>query len=117
MEHGLHRRLDTWWLAVDLADAVYRLLTDLPRGTADLRSQATRAADAVPRHIAEGANRIARADKAHRFRIALGELGELDTTLVVLDRRIGLARDPYLAVQGLSSRVGGGLGGLARRLE
>ena len=117
MDHGLHRRLKTWWLAVDLADEVYALLSGLPRGHADLRTQATRAADAIPRHIAEGANRRWPADKANRFRIALGELGELDTVLVVLDRRVGLQAKGYRTVQGLLGRVGGGLAGLARRME
>ena len=117
MDDGLHRRLDTWWLAIDLADRVYVLLRDLPQGHADGRSQATRAADSIARHIAEGANRRSRADKVHRFRIALGELAEVDSALLVLHRRVGLARDPYLAVGGLLTRVAKGLGGLIRRLE
>jgi len=117
MMDGLHRRLTTWWLAIDLAEAVYTLLSTLPRGHADMRSQATRAADSIARHIAEGANRISRADKANRFRIALGELGEVDSVLTILDRRVGLPEDRYLAVRGLLTRVAGGLGGLVRRLE
>ena len=117
MDDGLHRRLTTWWLAIDLADGVYTLLSDLPRGHADMRSQATRAADSIASHIAEGAKRISRADKANRFRIALGELGEVDSVLAILDRRARLSHARYLAVRGLLTRVAAGLGGLIKRLE
>ena len=117
MDDGLHRRLTTWWLAIELADAVYTLLRNVPRGHADMRSQATRAADSIARHIAEGANRISPADKANRFRIALGELGEVDSTLLLLDRRVGLPGARYLAIRGLLTRVARGLGGLMKRLE
>jgi len=56
-------------------------VSGLRRGYRDLRDQLRRAAAATVRHIAEGANRAHPADKAARFLVAKGEVGECDACL------------------------------------
>lgn len=58
--------------------------TRFPRGDADLRRQAVRAADSVVLNIAEGTSRKNDAAKNH-FRIALGSAGEACAALDVVD--------------------------------
>ena len=55
-----------------------------PRGDADLRRQAVRAADSAVLNIAEGTSRKNDAAKNH-FRIALGSAGEVCAALDVVD--------------------------------
>ena len=74
-----HERFDCYRLALGVA----RWLRNarFPRGDADLRRQAVRAADSVVLNIAEGTSRRNDAAKNH-FRIALGSAAE---TCAVLD--------------------------------
>ena len=74
-----HERFDCYQLAVGVAR--WLRTTRFPRGCADLRRQAMRAADSVALNIAEGTSRRGDAGKNH-FRIALGSAAE---TCAVLD--------------------------------
>ncbi len=74
-----HERFDCYQLAVSVARWVR--LARFPRGDADLRRQAVRAADSIVLNIAEGTARKNDAAKNH-FRIALGSAAE---TCAVLD--------------------------------
>ena len=76
-----HQKLDAYRVAIELFRGVEQLAVGLPRGYADLKDQLRRAAAAVPRHIAEGANRAHPGDKAARFVVAKGEVGECDACL------------------------------------
>jgi four helix bundle protein len=76
-----HQRLDAYHVALELFTGVEDLASRFPRGHRDLRDQLRRAAAATVRHIAEGANRAHAADKAARFLIAKGEVGECDACL------------------------------------
>ena len=77
----VHHRLDVYCIALRLFAGVERLAAGFPRGYADLRDQLRRSAAATVRHIAEGANRAHAADKAARFLVAKGEVGECDACL------------------------------------
>ena len=74
-----HERFDCYRLAVGVARWLRK--TRFPRGSAELRRQALRAADSVALNIAEGTGRKGDAAKNH-FRIALGSAAE---TCAVLD--------------------------------
>ena len=74
-----HEHFDCYRLATSVARWVRK--ARFPRGDADLRRQAVRAADSVVLNIAEGTARKNDAAKNH-FRIALGSAAE---TCAVLD--------------------------------
>ena len=76
-----HQRLDAYRVAFELFCGVEDLARDLPRGYADLKDQLRRAASATVRNLAEGANRVHPKDKAARFTVARGEVGETDAAL------------------------------------
>jgi four helix bundle protein len=85
-----HQRLDAFHVAMDLMVGVEHLAKRLPQGHADLKDQVRRAASAVVRNIAEGANRWSPRDEIARFQIAPGECGECDAALeMVLRLRLG----------------------------
>jgi four helix bundle protein len=113
-----YRDLEVWRLAMDLAEATYRLLRDSPK-TEEYRltSQLLRAAASIPANIAEGNARATRKDYARFIAIARGSLAETETFLL-LARRVPLvqpgAMDPVLA---LADRVGRMLNGLHRSLD
>ena len=100
---------------MELYRGVEAVAEDLPRGFADLKDQLRRAASATVRHVAEGANRIHPKDKAARFAVARGEVGEVDAVLHVAEA-IGLDRSARLAgLRHLADRVGAMLFGLIRQ--
>ena len=78
-----HHRLDAYHVALRLFVGVEELASGFPRGYADLRDQVRRSAAATVRHIAEGANRAHAADKAGRFLVAKGEVGECEACLTM----------------------------------
>ena len=77
-----HEGFDCYRLAVRVARWMRK--TRFPRGDADLRRQAVRAADSVVLNIAEGLSRRNDAAKNH-FRIALGSAGETCAVLDLVD--------------------------------
>ena len=113
-----YRDLEVWRLAMDLAEATYRLVRDFPK-TEEYRltSQLLRAVASVPANIAEGNARASRKDYARFIAIARGSLAETETFLL-LARRVALVQsgeiDPVLA---LAHRVGRMLNGLHRSLD
>lgn len=115
MNRFAHGRLDVYRVALELHRGVESLAADLPRGYADLKDQVRRAAAATVRHVAEGANRIHPRDKAARFMVARGEVGEVDAVLEMATLA-GLASEARLArLRRLADRVGAMLFGLIRR--
>jgi len=84
----------------------------MPRGFADLKDQLRRSAAATVRHIAEGAHRIHPRDKAARFVVAKGEVGECDAALAMA-AVAGLPRQDDL--RKLADRIAAMLTGLIRR--
>jgi four helix bundle protein len=79
-----HQRLVAYRVALELFVEVERLAGKLPHGYADLKDQVRRAAGSAVRNIAEGANRVQPRDKAARFVIALGEIGECEAALEMI---------------------------------
>ncbi|MGZ8337745.1 MAG: four helix bundle protein [Allosphingosinicella sp.] len=113
-----YRELEVWRLAMDMAEAAYRVTAEFPK-TEEYRitSQLLRAAASVPANIAEGNARSTRKDYARFVSIARGSLAETET-LLMLARRIGLGRTEDVdAVLNQADRVGRMLNGLHRSLE
>ena len=110
-----HQRLDAYRVALDLFAGVEDLASRFPRGHRDLRDQLRRAAAATVRHIAEGANRAHPADKAARFLLAKGEVGECDACLEMAALlKLGGA-DALASLRRSADRVAAMLTGLVRR--
>ena len=110
-----HRRLDAYRVALRLYAGVEKLAAGFPRGHSDLRDQIRRAAAAVVRNIAEGANRMHSADKSSRFLVARGEVGECDACLDMA-AILGLGAPSTLdTLRNDADRVGAMLTGLAMR--
>lgn len=110
-----HHRLDAYRVALELCIDVERLAAGLPKGYADLKDQVRRAASATVRHIAEGANREHPRDKAARFAVARGEIGECDAALEMVQL---LELAPWSRVdqmRRMADRVAAMLLGLLRR--
>jgi len=110
-----HKRLDAYQVALRLFAGIEKLAAGFPRGHSDLRDQIRRAAAAVVRDIAEGANRQHPADKASRFLVARGEVGECDACLdmaSILGLGVPSALDD---LRNDADRVGAMLTGLAAR--
>ena len=110
-----HGRLDAYHVALELYQGVEALAADLPRGYADLKDQVRRAAAATVRHVAEGANRVHPRDKAARFMVARGEVGEVDAVLEMAAIAHLGAPARVARLRQLADRVGAMLFGLIRR--
>jgi four helix bundle protein len=110
-----HQRLDVYRVALELFAGVEDLASRFPRGHRDLRDQLRRAAAATVRHIAEGANRAHPGDKAARFLVAKGEVGECDACLeMAAILKLGNLR-ALRSLQLSADRVAAMLTGLVRR--
>ena len=77
------RNLDVWKKAHDLALDVHRTLNGIKRIDSNLRSQATRAAEAIPTNVAEGCGKDSRAELARFADIAIGSSTELEYHLLL----------------------------------
>ena len=110
-----HQRLDAYRVAFELFRGVEEIVRGFPSGHADHRDQLRRAAAATVRNLAEGANRIRPRDKASRFAVARGEVGETDSALAMA-AALGLAPQARVEeLRGLADRVATMLWGLVRR--
>jgi len=76
-----HQRLDAYRVAISLFKGVEGAAAQFPRGHRDIKDQMRRAAAAVARNVAEGANRQHPGDKIARFLVARGEAAECEATL------------------------------------
>jgi len=109
-----HHRLDAYCVALELFAGVEAFAATLPRGQAELKDQARRAAAATVRHLAEGANRRLPREKAARFVLARAECGECAASLEMA-ATLDLRPCPDLLRQ--ADRVAAMCTGLIRREE
>jgi len=102
--HNQLHKLDAYRCALELYQAIGRIVVQLPRGEADLRSQMKRASRSVPFNLGEGVGKRGRA-RAASYEIALGETKELVVALdcIEIDKLAPL--DQIIAAQGLADRL------------
>ncbi|MDH3592873.1 MAG: four helix bundle protein [Planctomycetota bacterium] len=110
-----HQRLDAYRVALEMFRGVELLAGRLPRGFGNHKDQLRRAAAAVVRNIAEGANRTHPRDKASRFTIARGECGECDASLEMIEVLELLDPRDLRRLREQADRVAAMLRGLIRR--
>jgi len=110
-----HQRLDAYRVALELSRGTEFLTRGFPQGFADLEDQLRRSAAATVRHIAEGANRIHPRDRAARFIVAKGEVGECEAALEMAPLVVAVDPESVQHLRGLADRVAAMLTGLIRR--
>ena len=96
-------RLDVYRVALEFRHSL-RIL-DTVRNISALRDQIFRASDSIVLNIAEGAGRIARADKRRHYSYALGSAMECGAALALLHARGALREIAYLERRMMIIRV------------
>ncbi len=86
-------RLDVYRVALEFRQSLGIL--DSVRNISALRDQIFRASDSIVLNIAEGAGRIARADKRRHYSYALGSAMECGAALALLHARGALRVEAY----------------------
>ncbi len=86
-------RLDVYRVALEFRKSLEIL--DTVRNLSALRDQIFRAADSIVLNIAEGAGRVARADKRRHYSYALGSAMECGAALALLHARGALRTEAY----------------------
>ena len=82
-----HKDLEVWKKSMDLVEAVYKLMKQLPENEKyGLVSQIKRSSISIPSNIAEGAGRASTKEFIRYLDIATGSLSELETQLLLLER-------------------------------
>ena len=83
-----YKDLDLWQKGIEIVDKIYDLTGQFPEQEVyGLARQMQRAAVSIPSNIAEGFQRNSTKEYKQYLRIALGSCGELDTQLVISNRR------------------------------
>ena len=114
----LHKDLDVWRVAVDLATEVYGASKAFPKDEQfGMISQIRRSAVSIASNIAAGAARQGHKEFVQFLYIALGSASELDTQLEIA-KRVGLAKSAVIGqLQENTTRVGQMLRGLVRSVK
>jgi four helix bundle protein len=83
------KKLEIWQLGMGIVDQVFDLFENIPwqQMGNKLRDQATDAACSIPSNIAEGCSRRSEKDKYRFYEFALGSAFELQTRVLVIQRR------------------------------
>ena len=106
-------RLDTWQVAVELADVIYRETKGFPPDERfGLTNQMRRAAVSVSANRAEGSSRFSRTDFARFVEIATGSLFEVVSQSCVAKRQGFLAEEQFKMIYERAEQLGRMLSGL-----
>ena len=110
--------LIAWRKAMDLVNAVYDATDGFPkRETYSLTDQIRRAAVSIPSNIAEGQAHYSNREFLHFLRHARGSLAELETQLLIAQRRGYLSESHADTLLKLADELGRILSGLINSLK
>ena len=99
------RKLQIWQDGMDLVDAIYDTTTHFPQPEVyGLASQMQRAAVSVPSNIAEGSGRSNK-DFGRFLSISIGSLFELETQIIIAERRGYVSKDRSEKLQNQVARI------------
>ena len=102
-----YKELEVWQLSITLADVIYELTSTFPREELyGLSQQMRRCAVSIPSNIAEGSARSGTKELLQFISIALGSLAELETQLIIAQRRNYGAELLYAKSNTLCTSVG-----------
>ncbi len=89
-----YRDLQIWQKGVKLVDEIYDITAQMPKEEVyGLTSQMRRSAISIPSNIAEGGARQGTKELIHFLNIAKGSLAELETQLIIAERRKFITRN------------------------
>jgi len=112
------KNLIAWQKAMDLVDEVYEVTKTFPREEMfGLTSQLQRAAVSVASNIAEGQARFSTPDFRRFLRMARGSLAEVQTQLLVAERRRYLTSPKCRALEEHIEELARIINGLLRSLK
>jgi len=95
-----YKELNIWKKGIEIVDRIYEITEKFPQKELyTLASQMQRSAISIPSNIAEGFARGHTAEYRHFLRIALGSCAELDTQLIIVNRRNYAAQTEVLNIQ------------------
>jgi len=87
LQHNF-RNLKIWQKGLDIVDLVYQFVEVLPSTERyNLSAQLIRCVCSIPSNIAEGSGRRTKKDFSHFLSIALSSAYELETHLIICERR------------------------------
>jgi four helix bundle protein len=109
-----HERLEVYQVARSFLAATVEISDQLPRGTAHIRDQLTRASDSLLLNLCEGAGRLAPKEKARFYEIAAGSGSECAGALDVILLRRHASPDAVAQARALLHRTVAMLYALAR---
>jgi four helix bundle protein len=110
-----YRELEVWQLSMELSEAVYAVVGELPSSERfALSDQLRRAVVSIPSNIAEGFGRNTTKDFLHYLSMARGSLCEVDTQLELASR---IWRVPVTELNKMIERVGMMLNALSTKLK
>jgi four helix bundle protein len=110
--------LIAWQKAMDLVNALYDATDAFPqREIYSLTNQMRRAAVSVPSNIAEGQARYSNREFRHFLRNSRGSLAELETQVLIAQRRDYLSEPQAAELIKRTDEVGRILGGLINSLS
>lgn len=113
-----YRELDVWQGAMNLADLVFDAVEEFPKSQKYVLSdQIQRSAVRVPSNIAEGSGRRSRKEFLQFLYIARGSLMELETQLILAQRRKYVPREDAIKAWELAQEVGRMLNGLIASIQ
>ena len=115
---GHYKDLIAWQKAMDLVTALYDATEEFPkRETYSLTDQMRRAAISVPSNIAEGQAQYSNPQFCHFLRISRGSLAELETQVLIAQRRNYLSESQAAELLKRANEVGRILSGLIDSLK
>jgi four helix bundle protein len=113
-----YRDLIAWQKAMDLAEAVYRVTSAMPREELyGLTTQMRRAAVSVPANIAEGQGRRTDGEFLNQLSVAHGSIRELETHALLCERLRMLRPAEVARLLDAAAEVGRLVTGLANSIE
>lgn len=117
MEYS-HKKLIVWQRGMELADHIYTLTDSFPvRETYTLVDQMRRAAISIPSNIAEGRTRGSDRDFIHFLLISRGSCSELDTQLLLSEKRGYISQQQAVVACRLCEEVSNRLTNLIRSIK
>jgi len=113
-----YKDLIAWQKAMDLVSMLYDATEDFPkRETYSLTDQMRRAAVSIPSNIAEGQAHFSRREFRHFLRHSCGSLAELETQILIAQRRNYLSESQTAELLRRTHEVGRILNGLLKSLK
>jgi four helix bundle protein len=106
------KNYDVWIDAMSLVDSIYTIVDKFPKKEQfSITSQMTRSAISIPSNIAERAGRSSGKEFARFLEYSLGSAYELETQLIISEKRNYLSNDEFVEIQkvliSLQKRISG----------